>query len=80
MSAPDRSTTRHYAKRSKTRARKLLKHIFRMEHGLLDDRRIGKRAVTPVPCSCSMCGQRRAFEGPTIGERRAPDIINQKDI
>lgn len=74
----DRATTRHYAQRAKRKAKQMLRKIWRMSDKLIDDRRVGKRAKTPVPCSCPMCGQRRATEGPTIGERRAPDL-NQKD-
>jgi len=34
-----------------------------------NEKRIGKLATTPAPCSCSMCGNRRKHEGPTAKER-----------
>jgi hypothetical protein len=33
-------------------------------------KRLGKLARTATPCSCEMCRNQRANEGPTLGERR----------
>ena len=64
----DRSIRRHYEQRAKKRAEFVLKTIWGAP---VTPQSIGHTASTHgKPCSCAMCCNRRAYEGPTLNEIR----------
>lgn len=60
-----RADNRHHAERMKRRVRNYSSVACDP-----NPRRIGKTAVTRKPCSCWMCANERATEGPTMQEKR----------
>lgn len=56
-----RGERRHFDRKHKEKARNYFKNVVHWDDGFLrcDDRVIGMRARTRVPCSCWMCGNQR---------------------
>lgn len=42
-----------------------------------EPKRLRQAVATPCNCSCPMCGNQRAYEGPTLQERRAMLAANE---
>ena len=74
-----RAIRRHHMERMKQKITKMVRDIWQ-DRRLIEDeswmtweRRKGIMAKTRQPCSCSMCGHRRRWEGKTFQEKKHED-------
>lgn len=75
---------RFQEKKKKHWAKKLLELFFRDIPYIITDKEIGKRAHTPQPCSCAVCGNPRHHfkkkkDKLTVQEQKANDKFIYRD-
>lgn len=63
-----RDKRRHNLEIAKARVARVIKTVWRNPKLAEDETFVGRHAVTPHPCSCLMCGNRRRWAGPTRQE------------
>ncbi len=67
--------------KSRRRAGRIVRSIFKIDDNNKDYKKVKyKFAIDRKPCSCSMCGNRRDWDGPPIQERKLIEKDNEDDF